>query len=358
MRTHRLYAALPLLVSVAVGCSEQSFVSVAERPGEGDLTLSGRVCDTSRNTWLEGAMVYTHLIDSDGVLYSTRTVATDVDGRWVMSGMAADFDYTIYVQHGSQLLDLFDVSLGSDDIVLPDPPCLDNAEVKVAVVTGDYDDFGEVLTKLGVADYKVVNGTTGEELVQFLLNADALAVYDAIFFPGGHFEEDVFYDTDGSDTSGRVTQVRDALRGYVEGGGVLYASDWSYDVVEQIFPGRVEFVGEDYAPDDAQKGEPATIASAIVDTTLSDAVGASEVDILFDLDGWPVIEGVGNGVTVHMQGDATYRIGFDQYTVTDAPLLVSFPQGDGRVVFSSWRQSRNADGVALDIIQEMIGGVE
>ena len=357
MRTNTFVAVLPL-VAALVGCSEQQFVSVAERPGEGDLTLSGRVCDTTRNTWLEGAMVYTHLIDSDGVLYSTRTVATDVDGYWTMEGMAADFDYTIYVQHGSQLLDLFEVSMGSDDIVLPDPPCLDNAEVEVAVVTGDYDDFGEVLTKLGVADYKTVNGTTGEELRQFLLNTESLMTYDAIFFPGGHIEEDVVYDSDGSDTAGKVAEVKDALRAYVEAGGVIYASDWSYDVVEQVFPGRLDFLGDDYKPDDAQKGEPGTIHCEIPDTDLADAVGANKVDILFDLDAWPVVEDIGNGVNVHMTGDATYRVGFEQFTVEDAPLLVSFPQGDGRVVFSSWRQSKNADGVALDIIQEMIAGVE
>jgi hypothetical protein len=41
----------------------------------------------------------------------------------------------------------------------------------------------------------------------------------------------------------------------VNNGGSVYASDWAYDVVEIGWPDRVDFVGADEIPNDAQLGE-------------------------------------------------------------------------------------------------------
>ena len=56
-----------------VGCkSDNTIRALADVPGGDGLNIEGRVCDYDRNTWLEGARVYTHMITSDGWLADTR----------------------------------------------------------------------------------------------------------------------------------------------------------------------------------------------------------------------------------------------------------------------------------------------
>ena len=334
-------------------CSEQTLRSIEDPNLVGTLSLSGQVCDAETMGWLEGAVVYTHLISDAGELTQTFEAYTDSQGQWLIEGLAAGKTYTIYVQYGSTVLDLFDVTMEETDMVLESPDCAANTELSVAVITGDYDQMGDVLNTLGIADYDLINGLTGDELLQFLLSSNNLMSYDAIFFPGGHIEEDIIYDTNGSNPD-NVAAVHAALAQYVESGGMVYASDWSYDVVESIWPDQIDFLGDDLVPDDAQKGEEAEVSASVIDAGLQSALGYATVPVQFDLDGWPVISSVGAGVTVYMQGDVPWREGMTSSSTTNAPLLVGFSSGQGQVVFSSWLQSSNAEGEALEVIRYML----
>ena len=100
----------------------------------------------------------------------------------------------------------------------------------------------ELLPRFGIGDFEIINGQTGADLLQFLGSAENMSVYDMVFFDGGHLEEDVIYDTDGSDSAGNVAQVHAALESYVSQGGTLYVTDWSYDVVERIWPDYIDFL--------------------------------------------------------------------------------------------------------------------
>jgi hypothetical protein len=351
---------LLLIVVFAAGCgSENGLNQVPDRPVTGDVNLTGRVCNTETRQWQEGAAVYTHLVNEDGALVQTLTTYTDADGYWTLEALRAQEDYTVYVQYGSAIIDMFDVTMPNDHLVLGEPDCAGGTDVRVAVVTGDYDDFSEVLGSLGIGDYELINGLTGDELVQFLSVTENLTKYDAIFFPGGHIEEDVFYDSDGSDTAMQHEAVKEAVKAYVDGGGVVYASDWSYDVVEQLWPGKIDFLGRDETPDAAQKGEPATLTASIVDGDMAAAIGGETCKIAFDLDAWPVIESVdtAKGAVVHQTATVTWREGFEVTEVVDSPVLVSFESGEGKVVFSSWRQSSNLEGKPLSVIEYMVAGL-
>jgi hypothetical protein len=336
-------------------CSEQGFGTVKDYGGVYESTLSGRVCDANSGRWLEGATVYTHIINDAGELIDTRETLSADDGTWELDELRGGQTYTVYVQYGNEIIDMFDIDVGdSADVEVPTPAC--DAELgRVAVITGHYDDWESVLSTVGIGNYDIVDGLSGSELGQFLSDPANLAEYGALFFAGGHVEEDVLYDTDGSDTDGTVEAVKEAVKGFVSAGGTVYASDWSYNLMELCWPNKIEFLGDDDVPDAAQLGEPDEFRANIVDHDLAAAVGHDGRNVVFDLDTWPVMVSVDDGVTVYERADTVkYREGTQESTKEDVPLLVGFDVDDGRVVFSSWRVAANLDGLGPDVLKYVL----
>ncbi len=341
-----------MIALLLLACNDQSLHQVPDvQPG--DLgSIAGRVCDPATSTWLEGALVYTNLFDENGAVYATAADRTDAEGRWQLTDLRAG-SYDITVQAGNAILELFTVELEEgEDLVLPDPPCFEETEAAVAVVTGDYDDFAGVAGALGLPSYVEVDGQDAGEIVDFLTNPDELAAFDVVFFDGGHLEDGVIYSTQGADPT--VDAVIANLQDYVAQGGIVVASDWSYDVVERAWPDAVDFLGDDTVPDDAQRGEPGPVQAEVVDSGLAAQLGISTVDLLYDLSVWPVIESVGAGTNVHLRADATWREGFDLYTTPDSPMLVSFGSGKGTVILSTYRNAANADTDAIDMLRALL----
>lgn len=344
-----------LLFLLAAACSEHGFSEVKDYGGIYESTIAGRVCDPARNVWLEGAVVYTHIVTPEGNLVGTVETVTNENGSYLLDELRGDTTYTVYVQHGSAVIDMFDVTIeGTEDVVLPDPACRNDGVSSVAVVTGDFDAFGDVLTQLGFAGYDEINGQTGAELAQFLSQESNLENYDAIFFAGGHLEEDVLYDLDGDDVDGQVPAVLAALRGYVGAGGVIVASDWSYDVVERAWPEKVDFLGDDDEPDAAQLGTPTSIDASVTQAALQEHLGQDTVNTHFDLDAWPIMESAASDVVVYEMADVPWAFGMNEDQTRNAPLYVSFEEGDGQVVYTSWRLSANMDGKAREVIQFLV----
>lgn len=343
-----------LLLLALAGCSESEFNFGPAAQPVGELVVSGQACDAERQVWLEDALVYTHLFDDAGIVFDTRTDTTDASGQWELTGLAGGYDYEIYVQKGQAILEQFTVSVpNGESIALPPPACFGDTDLQVAVISGAYDDMETVLALLGIEGYRLVDGQQGDEIVDFLSDPANLADYQVVFFDGGHKEADIIHGTDPA-----VAAVHDTLRSYVEGGGVLYATDWSYDVVEQIWPDQIDFLGDDLVPDSAQTGEPGTVVAAVVDQALQGALGFPSANVVYDMSEWPVIEDVAEGTLVYLQGDAPYREGFDVLTITESPLLVEFTVGSGRVIVSTFRNSANSTGETLAVLSAMIGSIQ
>lgn len=334
---------LILLVALAGCASDSNLQKSGYADGVGESSIKGRVCNPETGAWLQGATVYTHVVSNSGELLATPTSTTDELGWWELAEIPGG-TYEIYVQYGSTQLDLFEVTLREDeDLVLDEGSCVGGTG-QVAAVTGDYDDWETVLPEIGLADYTAIDGDAGGDVEQFLTNSAQMGGYDAIFIPGGVLEEDVFYDTDGSDADGKVGQISANLIAYVEAGGVLFASDWGYDAVEQVWPNKIEFLGDDVTPDAAQQGEPTTISASIKDLELGKALGAEKAKVVFDLDTWPVMTEAGEGVDVYLTGEAPWRNGEETGAEKGVPLLVGFTAGKGHVYFSSFRAESNIDG--------------
>lgn len=399
MRHALLTASLVIAVS---GCSENTIFKNEESiAGLPPGSILGRVCDPSGRHWLPDAMAYAHLIDDAGKLYDTRKSYTDRDGYFLLDEMPADQTYTVYVQYGDQILETHTVPVrGDEDVEIEAPDCFDPLELDVAVITGDYDDFQDVLSHMGFANYELIDGLFADEMSGFLMDLDKMLQYDIIVFNGGHVEEGLIYEplpedddddgpgpilgddtgapddegedsTEGDDTGSvdvddgddddgppetvfQYEVIRSNIKAYVEAGGAIYASDWAYDVVEQTWPSAINFVGADEIPDAAQLGEYGIITAAVSDAALAEWLGSDYTQVEYDLPVWPPIEGVADTVSVHMTGSIDYREGISIYTVAASPLLVSFTVGDGKVAYSTFRVAKNADADIILTLQYMM----
>ena len=367
--------ATALFALALVACNNESSFSKTDEPNEttspGDIT--GRICDPSGKTWLQDAQVYTH-IKSAEVIIDTRIVYTDRDGFFLLEDLPSETDYDIFVQYGADRLleqEQYGVYLSDGAVVeLPEPDCFDPLQIDVAIISGSYDSFELVLTNMGFANYVEVDGLDLAELQDFLLDLDTLKSFDIVFFNGGHVEEEVLYPTqveegedepglgDGGGEDTGAPPISDTimqnLRDYVYEGGNVYASDWSYDVVEQGWPERVDFVGEDLTPDGAQMGEYDLVNAAISDASMAEWLDQDYIEIEYDLPVWAPVETVSDSVSVHLLGNIAYRQGQATYSVTNSPLLVSFSSGEGKVVYSSFRVARNASSDVLEVLQYMM----
>jgi hypothetical protein len=410
----------PLLVGALAGCTENTiFKNEDELAGLDPGSIIGRVCSPSGRTWLADAMAYAHLIDADGRLYDTRISYTDRDGFFLLDDMPAGHTYTVYVQFGDEILETHTVAVDErEDVQIDEPDCFDPLELDVAVVTGDYDEFQDVLDHMGFANYEVVDGLYADEMAGFLMDLDTMLQYDIIVFNGGHVEEGLVYevpeeeeeeegpgsifgddDTGSADEDGDDTGMADAdggsstddigelpgvddtgeadadeeeeveetptlsynhevihnnIKAYVNSGGAIYASDWAYDVVEQIWPEAINFVGADEIPDSAQMGEYGMVTATVADDALAEWLDADYTQVEFDLPVWPPIEGVADTVSVHLTGNIEYRDGTNIFPLTASPLLVSFTSGEGKVAFSTFRVAKNADSEIILTLQYMM----
>lgn len=345
-----------LLVPLFVACTpDQGLTYKQDQPI--DIlpgTISGRVCDPSGRTWLADATAYVNIADTSGVIYDTVTATSDTDGRWLLADLPGEVEYQVYVQYGSDILLQESVWVGSGDTVeLDEPDCFDPLSLDIAIVTGDYDNFDVVLNQLGFANYTTIDGLDTPTLAGFVGDPAALAAYDMIFFNGGHQEDGVIYNLlDPSDPV--VAQNVQNLVDYVEAGGIVYASDWAYDDVERMFPDRVDFVGADEIPNDAQKGDYQLVNAAVSDASLAEYLGKDYIDVQYDLPVWPPIEAVSSSVSTHLSGTVPYSDGMSEYTLTSVPLLVSYNAGQGKVVYSTFRVVPNASTDLLSMFQYMM----
>jgi hypothetical protein len=361
---------LATLVATLVACSpDQGFTpdpndANGDEPGQ----ISGRICDPSGRTWLADAMAYTNIV-VDGQLTGTRVAYSDRDGFWLLDDLPGDEYYQVFVQHGSEIL--FDEEVyvtAGQTTQLEEPDCFDPLELKVAIVTGDYDDFQLVLQQMGFANYTVFDGlVTGtsvcdvceDNLRNFLLDDEWMQQFDIIMLNGGHVEENIIYPPDedsSTDDNGESAVIMQNIVTFVQNGGSIYASDWAYDDVEVGWPTRIEFLGDDTQPNDAQSGDQQLVQATISDSALAAWLGSKDarVDIDYDLPVWPAIESVEDTVSVHITGNVNVRMGTYTDTINGSPLLTSFNDGQGKVVYATFRVAKNASADMLLILQYMM----
>ena len=105
----------------------------------------------------------------------------------------------------------------------------------------------------------------------------------------------------------------DIIRGFVERGGSVYASDFAGAVIQAAFPEMLHF---------SQDGQPGECSCKIVDLGLRESMGP-EISIHFDLGAWWQIRNTHASVRTY----AKWK---------NMPIIVGFEAGKGHVIYTSF----------------------
>ncbi len=205
------------------------------------------------------------------------------------------------------------------------------------VVQGDSDRIEDVLARMNLNNVDEYDGFAPGWAEELFATRDLINSYDAVFINCGADEGEI--------GAGLSPNARNTIRNDVQQGGALYVSDWAYDIIEQVFPDRINFYGADNAHDAAEVAREGTYTATVLDDGLRAVVGDSFVmDISFLLG--VVIQEVAPDVTVYLETDMNYvRADGILDRMYAMPMTVGFKHGVGTVVFTAFHQEQ---GEALD----------
>jgi len=277
----------------------------------GGETLDGFVFAPNGTTAVAGAFVYF----ASGDCWA----GTDQDGRFTVKGLPT----------GSTVVRMEKGLFRTQTSANPNSSVslrVDAAQVKLAYVRGQYDSIEDVLGRLGF---------TAEAVDAESLAITDLSAYSALFLNCGLDETYVYDDA-----------TLETLRGYVRGGGVLYASDWAESYVQALFPDKVGFY-----PGFARVGQSSEQEAVVLDEGLKRGLGREQAAISFDQTGWAVIDSVPAGTTVLVSGPAPTLEGT---TLEERPYMVQFPEGQGRVTFTSFHTETQATDDMNILLEQLL----
>ncbi len=208
------------------------------------------------------------------------------------------------------------------------------------VVQGTFDKIEQVLGRMGLTNVDLLEGVPMDpsELWSTAAfgNYETLSNYDAVFVNCGISETDLVLGLNGA--------VKENLKRYIREGGSLYVSDWAYDLVEQVWPDRINFLGDDTVNSDAEHGEDGNYGTDVLHDGLAEYVGATNVTIGFTFGNFAIVSALDPTVTTYLRGDVGYRVNGGVSTLNDVPVTVGFSDGYGRVIFTSFHQETNDAG--------------
>jgi hypothetical protein len=178
---------------------------------------------------------------------SLASAFTRTDGFFSLSGVPAGADVTVVAELGRfRRVVHVKVEACKQNVVPPDPGSAglrlpgkdlalgpDDRAPHVAVATGDYDQIECVLKRMGIEQFDLYNdrnpGTllpaTIGEFAALLDDPAKLATYHIVIVncTAAQFEDAM-----------AKPSVRQHLEAYIGAGGRLFATDWAYDVINQV----------------------------------------------------------------------------------------------------------------------------
>jgi hypothetical protein len=229
------------------------------------------------------------------------------------------------------------LSLPNDATTMPgraDPSNGDDVPKMVVLKDDtDFDRIDDSLTKLGITDYEVRQDRS------LLANKAELMKYHIVFIPCGESE----------DSMATSPAAKQNLEEFVQAGGKLYVTDWSYEFVRQPFPGFVSWQDETAAIGSAASGDEWDAPAQAVDQGLADWLAATG-DASFSVVGnWTKITGLATRPGKDPKGtlvDVTPKVWVtaDSGGSVATPTTVSFQDQCGRVLFSSYHTESGLGG--------------
>jgi hypothetical protein len=244
--------------------------------------LHGQVCATDGKTLLNGATVTVDAVDCHGAPVHVET-ETDAAGAFTLEGLPQGL-VTVKASLGDfkRVANVIVVAGETSEVPGPDL-CLEQQNIKIAVITGNGDKIERLLTDLHLT-YTIFDGTPGlwpNGAAVFLSDLKQLKTYDLVFIDCAAATS--LYHVDLGD---EAALIESNLRDYVQSGGSLYASDWAGLIASFGAPGALMFAADTpvQLPFDAHnlKGfAPQTLTATISDEGLKTFLGKPSIAIVF-----------------------------------------------------------------------------
>jgi hypothetical protein len=230
------------------------------------------------------------------------------------------------------------------------------------VVHGHYDDIESSLVKLGIdpsAIDVVESALIGVAAREFLTDAGRVNDRHIVFLPCGDYTQPAPNTDLSTDPA-----IQANLRAFVEAGGRLYVTDWHYDFIARTFPGFIDFAGASQVACSGCGHTDYDAAASVTDPALASWMTAQSLTSFTLQRNYTGIDGVNATATTDAAGapktvTPKVWVSGSKANGPPKPATVSFEQGCGRVLFSTYHtepstlaltpQERALLGVLLEV---------
>ncbi|MFO0674191.1 MAG: hypothetical protein U0235_32015 [Polyangiaceae bacterium] len=312
-----------------------------------------------------------HLTPAEPYAYSAP------DGTFDLPAYATGTQYLVVQKGQFRRVRQVDVRAGDQPVAGPytrlpgkNDPANNDTIPKIAMAVGGYDRIDFSLKKLGIEEFaRYGDGPfdlggpppgqkTGKNIRDLTAQVPELAGYHIVLLPCATFGFSRS-DTSGSNVCGApMASEETALRQYVDGGGKLYVTDYSYEAIRQTWPGFVSFYDDKMQVLSQQSAGIGSACRAGAEDTPGtptdpglagwlNAIGDTSVTLqqswtrIASVAPQPGVDPEGKPVTITPKVWMT-----SDYEGSAHPATVSFEQKCGRVLFSTYH-AEGGEGATL-----------
>jgi hypothetical protein len=332
--------------------------------------IKGRVCSPDEHLYLSGAAITVKTKNCNGEAVTLET--TSEEGGWFLLENVPSGEQHVVIAMGTFTLE-FNVNVpagGTVDLtqVFSKAQCFD-ANVKIAVITGDYDAIELLLPGAGFSTFDLYYGDSdnlsGNEsdplnAKNLIGDVEKMKTYDIIFINcSDYFYMHIWYSE-----GNPPTKYVNNFKAYLNNGGSLYISDHSYVVIYDTWPEFIKFDLDSTYNCNSAGGchlcgyGPDTVEATIVSNAMiQQLAGKTSVEITYNEDSWSIIGGYSPKAFSYMTGDVE-TAGWPlcpspAVVIHNSPLLVSYKPAptSGTIVFTTFHNSaQEAIGEDMELI--------
>ena len=326
--------------------------------------------------WVSNARVYFDAMNCSGEMTHYETT-TDRQGTFTFENVP-NGTHTINAERGlfetTRVAQVFPGQI--TDISGTDLKLCKGALGSIAVIVGGYDKVEQILADLdfsltligydplfynlddmGDFDWNNYNNSSNDELDEhytvsqisvedFLTDFNKMSEFDSIFLNCGIFKDYYSFQEYEFNTFSTMSTVQTNLRNFVENGGSLYASDWSYDYIKNVFPAEIINFPSN------MRGDIQTITGQVLPEGLVDYLeGINNVSISFDLSEWIIMDRVDDQTEILVSGSPATTTGG---TANNVPLMVLRKFGQGKFVYTSFHNEQQVSEDMVKLLKYLI----
>lgn len=371
------------------GNDQPDLAQTLPRPDGGGVAptarLTGKVFAPNGTIPIAGALVYLTTTPPpaipDGVFCDrcvrlpegTPYTQTAVDGTFSL-GTGTGAGYLVVQKGAFRRVRSIDVQKGDQAVpvaMTTMPAIMDKANgddvPKIAVVVGAWDPIEVVLARMGLKatitrDLLGKARVLGKDASGFaiygvqnlgemspypspnvlLTDPNELGKYHILFLPCSGGTNSMGNGPQCTGVFNSDARVKANLNSFVQKGGRVYVSDWSYEYVRQVFPGFVSWQGETSTIGSACGGGGGDQVVRSKDQGLGDWLSAQGQDLSEVKDAWTALAGVRTQMGPDLEGKPT-MITPRVWVSAASPTTVSFRYGCGRVLYTTYHTQPSSE---------------